>query len=506
MAEPVLAIRGLSKTFPGQRALKDASFEVLPGEVHGLVGENGSGKSTLIKCLAGYHEPDPGAEIVLGGRRLSVPYQPAFANEVGLAFIHQDLGLIPTLTVAENIALTHGFVTGTGRRIRWRTVRREAKSLLEDFGVDISPDELVGHLPLAAQTLVAIVRALADAREGRVLVLDEPTSALPAPEVQRLLEAVQRIAASGIGVIYVSHRLGEVLGLAGRVTVLRDGAIVDTVTTDGLTESSLVELIIGRTLEQQYPKTHSIASGEVRLRLNGVTGSRVHDVSLALRGGEVLGIAGLLGSGRSELARLVTGAQTIMRGSMELSGASVTFQSPADAISAGVVLVPEDRLRHGGFPKLSVRENVTLPSLSAYFQHGRLNRSLERSDVARLMDAFDVRPPDPSRIFSTLSGGNQQKAILAKWMHVKPGVLVLDEPVQGVDVGAKREIYELIERVAANGAGVLLVDSDFEDLCQLCDRVLLMRSGRIVGEVEGADMTRHELLRLAYLNAEVEAA
>jgi ribose transport system ATP-binding protein len=498
---PVLTVRNLSMTFPGQRALSEVSLDVLAGEVHALVGENGSGKSTLIKCLAGVNTPDPGAAIEVSGRPLDLPYTSPQALAYGFGFVHQNLGLVPTLTVRENIALSRGFKTAGGR-IKWSWESRRAAELLDSLGAEISPSAVVGSLSQAQRTLVAIARALQSADAGgKVLVLDEPTAALPSEEVESLFAVIRRVASLGVGIIYVSHRLGEIFEIADRVTVLRDARRVGTFDIRELDEAGLVEQIIGRRLEAYYPDVADTATDHVLLRVSGLSGRRVKDASFTVRHGEIVGVAGLLASGRSELARLIFGAQRATAGEIELDGRVLRGHDPRKAVEAGIAFVPEDRRHGGSHPSLTLAENLTLGNLRAHTSWGRVRRSSERREVLELIDRFDVRPRQPGKKFQTFSGGNQQKAILAKWLRLEPRLLILDEPVQGVDIGSTTDIYKHIEAAAAAGMGVLMIDSEISDLCHLCDRILVMRDGRILRVLEGADKTRDRILELTYTGA-----
>jgi ribose transport system ATP-binding protein len=497
--ETVLRVEGLSKTFPSQRALSGVSMEVRAGEIHALIGENGSGKSTLIKCLAGVHTPDAGARIVIGNTEMDVPYGPADAIRAGCGFVHQDLGLVPTLSVLENIALSHGYCTSLGQ-IQWRANADRARKLLRVFAEDIDPAATVSSLTQAEQTLVGIARGLRDAEDGgRLLVLDEPTAALPEGEVKALFAALRRVAADGVGIVYVSHRLNEIFEIADRVTVLRDGEKIGTWSIGDIDERTLIEKIVGRPLDRFYPAAQHKAEHDVLLRVNNLCGPRVKDASFVVGRGEIVGIAGLLASGRSELARLIFGAQQASRGSVEIESRQLTHHSPVDAMDAGMALIPQERRRAGSLGMLTVRENISLASIKEFTRGGRIRRDREDKDVLSLMERFDVRPREPERRFETLSGGNQQKAIFAKWMRRNPKLLILDEPVQGVDIGSAMQIHKQIEQAAANGAGVLVIDSELEDLCRLCDRILIMQNGRIVSELKGSERTKERILELVYL-------
>ncbi|MGW7484610.1 sugar ABC transporter ATP-binding protein [Nonomuraea muscovyensis] len=504
---PVVAVRELSKTFLGQRALDRVSFEVRAGEVHALLGENGSGKSTLIKCLAGYHEPDRGAVVEIDGVPMALPYSPARATAAGLLFVHQDLGLIPSLTVAENFAIGRGFDAAPAGRIDWPGIRRRARAELAVLGHDIPVDQPVGRLPLAEQTIVAIARALAGAGPGaRLLVLDEPTAALPDAESRRLFAAVRRVAASGVGIGYVSHRLHEILEIGDRATVLRDGRLVDTVDVAGLSERDLVRLIVGHDVDRApsrpAPVPAGAGAGEPLLTVTGLRGERLRGVSFAVRRGEVVGVAGMLGSGRSELARLLAGAQRPRGGEIRLRGRVVRHRSPREAVRDGVALIPEDRRRDGGFLQLPVSRNLTLPSVRRFWRRGRISGRAERACVDGLLTEFRVSPAAPERRFGVLSGGNQQKVVIAKWFATAPDLVVFDEPVQGVDVGARAEIFGLVSRAAERGAGVLLISSELDEVLGLCHRVLVLRDGELVADLPGERLDRASLTRLVYFGTE----
>ncbi len=500
-SEPVVEVAGFSKTFPAQRALVDLHMDLRAGEVHALVGENGSGKSTFIKCLSGYQPPDPGAQLTVAGRSVHLPYTSAQAAAHGFVFVHQDFGIVPTLTVMENIALGQGFAVRRGR-IRWRRQAEIARRVLERLGRDdIAPQLQAGRLSPSSQAVVAIARGLARAAEGaQVLVLDEPTAALPDAEVAILFDAIRRLAAEGLAVLFVSHRLGEVFEIANRVTVLRDARKVGTYDTAALDDRTLIGYIVGREFSALYPEQVARPRRETVLGVRGLSGRRIQDVSFSAHRGEIVGLAGLLGSGRSELLRLLYGGQNRTAGEVTIEGRASRPASPAQGIRDGVALVPEDRLRQAALAHMTIAENMSLPTIGRYWRGGRLRRGQERERVAAMMREFNIQPPDPDRLMGRFSGGNQQKAILAKWIETRPKVLLLDEPVQGVDVGSKSEIYDLIERLAQDrGTTVMLTSSDFEDLHAVCNRVLVLRAGQLVAELAGAEKTVDRMLEHAYL-------
>lgn len=494
-----LSVRGLSKTFAGQRALRDVDLDVMSGEVHALLGENGSGKSTLVKCLSGYHQPDPGARIEVGGELLPSTYGPENATGYGLAFVHQDLGLIPTLTVAENMLLGQSPPTAFGWRAKKRQEAALARKQLQDLEhPDIDPRRFVGELSVAQQTVVALGRALYGAERGKLLVLDEPTASLAQSEVERLFEAVRRITGQGHGVIYISHKLDEVQALAQNVTVLRNGEKVGTRPVADLSRAELIEMIVGRPLEALYPSGPAVTRTEPVLTASGISGKRIEDLSITLHKGEIVGVAGLLGCGKSELGRLLFGDQRLSAGEVRIEDREIRLRTPADAIAAGISMVPADRHKNGILLDHSVGENITLLETRRFWRKGLMRRRERARAVRALMEEYDVRPRQPNRLIGLLSGGNQQKAVLAKWMHRDIKVLILDEPTQGVDIGAKAQILAQLERVAARGVAVLFISEDVDDLIHLCDRIVVLADGRVAGQATASSKTRNHISKLAY--------
>jgi ribose transport system ATP-binding protein len=491
---PILTIRGLSKTFPGTKALDAVDFDLRAGEIHALVGQNGCGKSTLIKVLAGYHQPDPGTEIELAGEPVDLRDTIA-SREAGFRFVHQDLGLVETLSAVENLTLGRELDTAFGGRIRWGAERRDAERRMRALGYDFDVRRPVAELGAAERTGIAIARALWDWEDARVLVVDEPTASLPREEVKTLFQALDRVRERGLGVIYVSHRLDEIFTIGDRVTVLRDGKRVGTWNVRDLHPDRLVSLMVGG--EELRPAHDRVYRGgdEVALEVRRLRGLEVDGIDVDARRGEVLGIAGLTGSGREEVLSLLFGVAS-RGGEVCLDGQAVP-DDPRGAMAAGMALVPADRRGEGAIVGLSVRENCTLTDLKRHSAPtGMLKRSAERSEVGDWIERLDVRPRRPDAVFGTLSGGNQQKVVLAKWLRRAPRVLLLDEPTQGVDVHAKATIHALAREVAAEGAVVVIASSDDNELCDTCDRVLVMRNGAIVAEVEGDRLTPEELGRL----------
>jgi len=501
MAGPrtALAVRGLSKTYAGNLALDSLFLQIRSGEVHALLGGNGSGKSTTIKILAGVVPADPGGELVLGDSEPvgAHDWTPAKAHAAGLRFVHQQPAVFPELSIAENLALGADFPRGAGGRIDWRALNARSAELLERYEIHASPKAPLASLRAADRCRVAIVRALQDRddAESGVLILDEPTAALPAAEVDHLLEALRGYAAAGQTILYVSHRLDEVLSVADRVTVLRDGRKVDTVEAEGLREADLIEMIVGRPLDRVFPSAPLETTEDVALTIRGLRAGPLHGVDLTLRKGEVLGIAGLLGSGRSELLRSLFGAYAVDAGAMKLDGKDYTPTSPQAAMKAGIAYVPEDRQAEALLSGESVRANLMAGQESSYFRKFLYRHRLERSDAQRSISDFLIRVVSDAQPVETLSGGNQQKVVMARWLRRRPKVLLLDEPTQGVDVGARAEIYQLIRQATEQGTSVILVVSEPEELAHASDRVAVLRGGRITTVVE-RPIDAHKLTEL----------
>jgi ribose transport system ATP-binding protein len=486
----LLEVRHLSKTFPGLRALDDVSLSVGAGEIVALVGQNGSGKSTLVKVLAGLHDPDPGSEIELGGG--------PDGSEVGLHFIHQDLGLVAGLSTIENLDLDrmHGYrsLLPAPRRKE----RRHAERLIADFGASFDVRRPILELSAAERTIVAIARALDGwDHPGNVLVLDEPTASLHGDEVQKLFVAVREVAERGAGVIYISHRLEEVVELADRVVVLRDGRLIADVTRGEFDHDELVRLIAGAITSADTEHGRPDRSDAV-LRARGVRGAVTRALDVDIHAGEVLGVTGVLGSGREELASILFGSANGQVDELVVDDRPVRSRSPRRSIEMGVAYVPGDRHRQGAVMTMSARENMTLPRMWPLRRVlGRLDGGAERAEVQDWFERVKVRPPDPERTLALFSGGNQQKVVLAKWLRNEPKVLLMDEPTQGVDVGAKAGIFELIAGAAAAGAGVLISSPDPKELALICDRVLVMRDGELAAEVNKADLSEARLVSAA---------
>jgi len=489
---PLLSIRGLSKSFPGQRALADVDLNVASGEIVAVVGQNGSGKSTLVKVLTGIHEADPGAHVAV--RRANGQQVTGAEARAEIHVIHQDLGLIPMLSTVENLGLARSEKGRSFAPVRGRAERRHAEELIHRFGADFDVTARVDLLTPAGRTIVAIARALDSWQSPQqVLLLDEPTAALHGIEAERLFTVVRRVARSGAGVVFVSHRLDEVLDLADRVVALRGGRVVANVPSVGLNRARLIELIAGRAVSEVSQQAGSARSTTV-LEVQHLSGQGIHDANLALQAGEILGVCGILGSGREHLCGALFGA-TERTGTVRVAGRTVRPATPQHAITSGMGYVPADRHVDGAVMSLRVRENLTLPGLRRLRGRlGNVRSGAERAAVDEWMSRVELDPPEPERDLELFSGGNQQKVVLAKWLRNDPTVLLLDEPTQGVDVGAKAAIYQLIRDAAAKGCGVLVSSSDTAELAGLCDRVVLFRDGVIASELEREQLSESRLI------------
>jgi ribose transport system ATP-binding protein len=505
---PALLAQGISKSYGRRQVLRGLDLEVRRGEIHGLLGQNGSGKSTFIKVLSGYHAPDPGGTLLFHGREVTLPVRPGDLRGHGVAFVHQDLGLVESATVLENLRVGR-FDTGAGWRIRWRDERREAQRKLADFGIDVGPDTLVGTLPAVDRAMIAVLRALDEVREASdgFLVLDEPTAFLPRDGVTRLFDAMRRVAADGFGVIFVTHRLDEVRAITDRVSIIRDGELVETADTATLSEDDLVDRILGFSLDRLYPEPHT-PQGETVVRVRGASGSGVRGVDLDLRGGEVVGVTGLVGMGYDQVPYLLFGARPAIAGTVEIGGerSELAGFSPRKAVEAGLALLPANRLREGGAATATLAENVSLVALRDRGLLARIRGPVEAEHVAGLLDRFQVVPPEPARALGTLSGGNQQKALLAKWFTTSPSVFLMHEPTQGVDVGARKQIFQVIRDAAEAGTSFVIASAEYEDLAHLCDRVFIFRDGEAVAELSGDSLSYERIVEQCYLGSPKENA
>jgi len=489
----LLEMRGIRKAFPGVVALDDVRFELRRGEVHALLGENGAGKSTLMKILSGACRRDAG-EILIDGHAASIE-TPRDAQAAGISTIYQEFNLVPQLSAAENIYLgREPMRSAAAGVIDRRTLLRDAHRLLESLGTSIDPGTPVWSLGVAEQQMVEIAKALSI--RARILIMDEPTSALTASEIDQLFAAIRRFTADGGSVIYISHRLEELARVGQRATVLRDGRLIGVRTLPSPIPE-LVRMMANRDISEHYPQPTRRRGDEI-LRVEGVTrGARLSDVSFSLHRGEILGVAGLLGAGRTELARVIAGADVPDAGRISIGGALLRLRSPRDAIRAGIGLVPEDRKRQGLVLPQSIAANLSLPQLARLGRAGVVSRARERQLAERWSRELRIRAPGIDARVLTLSGGNQQKVVLGKWLAAGADVLIVDEPTRGIDVGAKMEIYALLDRLAAGGAGILMISSDLPEVMGMSDRILVMHQGRVQALLDAHGATQEAVLQAA---------
>lgn len=489
-AAPLLQMRGITKSFPGVQALRDVDLTLHSGEVLALLGENGAGKSTLIKVLAGAHPPDRGA-ISINGQLVTIR-SPLDARDAGVGVIYQELNLVPTMSAGDNIFLGQE----PGFRLRHRQERERALAIFAKLGVPIRPEERCRDLTIAQQQIVEIAKALNS--DLRILVLDEPSATLTPQEIDRLFGVVRELQSHGIGVIYISHRLDEIFALADRVMVLRDGQHVATRLVSEVSRGALIEMMVGRKLEQEFPLREPCV-GPPRLEAKNLSrGRAVRDVSFTLHRGEIVALTGLVGSGRTETARLIFGADRLDRGLIVLDGRVQKMRGPRDAIRAGICLLTEDRKAQGLVLGQSVLTNFGLPNLGRWSRLGWLNRRQERRAFDRHATALRIKVARPSQAVQTLSGGNQQKVVLAKWLEANCDVVLFDEPTRGIDVGAKYEIYLLMNQLAQQGKAILMISSELPEVLGMADRILVMHEGRLTGEITDVkSATQEQIMRLA---------
>jgi rhamnose transport system ATP-binding protein len=489
--QPVIQVQHVSKSFGGVHALQDVQFEVVPGEVHALLGENGAGKSTLIKILTGFHQPDSGA-ILLDGRPVTFSGTRA-AQEHGITAIYQEPSLFPDLDVAENIMVGRQPVRRWG--IHWKDMYAEAGRLLKRLGLPIDPRTKSRDLSVAQQQVVEIARALSI--NARVLIMDEPTSSLTLREVEELFKIVRQLRDEGTAVVFISHRLEELYALADRVTILRDGTYVATRDMGSINTEELIRMMVGRALGDLFPK-QAVEPGEVALEVEhlGVEGA-FSGVSFQLRRGEIVGMSGLIGAGRTNVARALFGTEPATEGAIKIDGRPVSIKSPDEAMALGIGYVPEDRKEHGLVLDMSIADNITLPVLNRFARLGWLDRRRETATAKTSAQQLDVRMAGVDQKAGQLSGGNQQKVVLAKWLGTKPRVLILDEPTRGIDVGTKAAVHRLMSSLAAEGIAILMISSELPEILGMSDRVLVMREGRLTAEFARAQATQEKLMAAA---------
>lgn len=491
---PLLQMRGISKAFPGVQALQSVDLTVHPGEILALVGENGAGKSTLMKVLNGVYGADAG-EILWQGQAATI-HSPHDAQRLGISMIHQELALIPYLDAGKNIYLGRepaGRLPGT---VNWRSLYRQAQADLDRLGLEVSVRTPVRFFPIAQQQMIEVAKALS--MDARLIVMDEPTSSLTDREVETLFGQMRALRAQGVAVIFISHRLEEVLHIADRVTVLRDGQLVDTRPVSELSTDDIIRMMVGREMGQIFERRSTPPADEVVLEVRGLgRGERVRDVSFALRKGEILGVAGLVGAGRTELAEAIFGARPATAGTILLDGQPLRIRRPQEAIRSGIGFVPEDRKRQGLFLRMSVAANVVMAALRR-LTHGLFIRWARVEQITSdFVTRLDIRTPSTAQRVRNLSGGNQQKVVIAKWLTLDPKVLILDEPTRGIDVGAKAEIYRLMNQLAERGVGILMISSELPEVMGISDRILVMHEGRLAGIFDARTATEDALMNAA---------
>ncbi|MDY4316959.1 ribose ABC transporter ATP-binding protein RbsA [Pectobacterium actinidiae] len=490
--QPLLQLQGITKSFPGVKALSGAALNVYPGKVMALVGENGAGKSTMMKVLTGIYRKDAGSIHFLGQE---VDFNgPKASQEAGIGIIHQELNLIPQLTIAENIFLGREFTNRFGR-IDWNKMYAEADKLLKRLNLRYDSRRMVGDLSIGDQQMVEIAKVLSF--ESKVIIMDEPTDALTDTETASLFSVIKELQSQGCGIVYISHRLKEIFEICDDITVFRDGQFIGERPVSDLQEDTLIEMMVGRKLEDQYPRSRKVP-GEIRLKVQNLSGPGVDSVNFTVRKGEILGVAGLMGAGRTELMKILYGALPRTGGNVTLDGRDVVTRKPQDGLANGIVYISEDRKRDGLVLGMSVKENMSLTALR-YFSHvgGRLKHAEEQLTVADFIRLFNVKTPSMEQPIGLLSGGNQQKVAIARGLMTRPNVLILDEPTRGVDVGAKKEIYQLINQFKEEGLSIILVSSEMPEVLGMSDRIIVMHEGRLSGDFPIEQATQEALMAAA---------
>jgi len=492
MSENILRLTNVSKSFAGVHALRGVHFELRPGEVHALLGENGAGKSTLVKVITGVHQPDTG-EIYLNDQRIHLA-DPRQATALGISAIYQELSTFPDLDIAENIFAGRRPIMASGL-VDWRRMYRDAEQLLSSLGVHLDLKTKARYLSVAQQQMVEIARALSV--NARILIMDEPTSALTLNEVADLFQIVRRLRENGTAILFISHRLEELFEIADRVTVLRDGAYVDTRSMDGVTQEELIRMMVGRTVKELFPKK-DVKVGEVVLRVNNLTRKGAfRNVAFELHKGEILGMAGLVGAGRTEVSQAIFGVIPADEGTIEIEGKALRITSPRQAMECGLAYVPEDRQHHGLVLPMDITDNVTLPILSRFSRWGWLATTSAQQAAYDAVTQMEVRATTVWQKVRELSGGNQQKVVLAKWLSTHPRILILDEPTRGIDVGTKAAVHSLMSELAAQGIAILMISSELPEILGMSDRILVMHDGQVTGLFNRSEATQEKIMLAA---------
>ena len=493
-SEYLLELKGIHKSFPGVHALKGVSFNLKAGEVHALLGENGAGKSTLIKVLGGIYHKDEG-EIFIDGKSCDID-SVEMARAAGVSIIHQELVLVPWLSIKENIFLGRE-PKGKFGTVDYNTMYRETKRYLNDFGLELDPNAPVAELTIAQQQMVEIVKAISFS--SRIVVMDEPTSSLSNKETENLFDNMRKLTARGIGIIYISHRMSELEAIADRVTVMRDGEYVGTRDAKTTPMDDLIAMMVGRSMTNYYTRTYN-EPGEVSLKVEGLCSARVHDVSFEARRGEILGFAGLVGAGRSETMQAIFGLDKVTAGKVTLDGREIQGKSPSEILKSGIGLVPENRRDEGMFGVMDLKFNLTLKVLEEFIHGIIVDSGRERSIAVKGFQDLSVKAPGLDTPISSLSGGNQQKVIIASWLAAGPKVLILDEPTRGIDVGAKSEIYAIMNELAKQGVTILMISSDLPEVLNMSDRIVVMCEGTVTGILDHTEATQEKIMQSAVIN------
>jgi len=495
---PFIEMKGIKKAFHKHQVLTGVDFEVKPGEVHALMGENGAGKSTLMKILTGIYERDAGT-VTVGGKEVHYK-SPKEAEADGIAVIHQELNVIPTLSVAENIFLGREKTLSFTGVIRKREMEEEAKKYLEQLGVSISPKELVGQLSVGKQQIIEIAKALS--LNAKCLIMDEPTAALTEREIQILFEVIQSLKEKGVSIVYISHRMEEIFTICDRISILRDGQFIGTKRIPDTNFDEVVQMMVGREIGERYPERDT-SIGTERLRVEGLTLPGVcEDVSFSVRSGEILGVAGLMGAGRSEIMEMIFGARKKKKGDIYINGKRVTISSPQQAIAHGLAFITEDRKQKGLVLQMSVRENLTLPNMKKVSRAGVFQSQKEQAMVKDLIERLRIKTSSPELEVKSLSGGNQQKVVIGKWLGTSPSILILDEPTRGVDVGAKKEIYEIMNELTRNGVAIIMISSELPEVLGMSDRIMVICEGKVTAIFDNHDEVDQEMIMTAATGGE----
>ena len=489
---PYIELKHIHKTFPGVYALKDVSLSVYPGEVHGLVGENGAGKSTLIKVIAGYHQPDRG-EYRIGGKQANIQ-NPNDAIRSGVAVVYQELNVVDSLSVAENVFFGRLPRTSLGI-VRWKKLYEDTGAVLQRLGLNISSRQKVGYLSIAQKQLVEIARSIS--MNPRVVIMDEPTSALAPAEIRNLMKIVNKLQEQQVGIVYISHKLEEVMEICDRITVLRDGEWVQCVDKKEIDEKGLIRAMVGRNLEEVY-RRKGCAGEELALQVDGLTTDTVKNISFYVKKGEIVGFSGLMGAGRTELAKAIYGADRRLSGTVKIDGAALGKNRMELSVRMGMGLIPEDRKAEGIFPNLSVEKNATVSAMEECSHRGLIRKADEKQVADRMIRELRIKTGTRNQLIINLSGGNQQKVLIARWLAKKNlKVLIVDEPTRGIDIGAKSEIYGFLDELAKSGLAIVVMSSEMQEILGVCDRIYVMRKGSIAAEYQAAEATQEKLLSSA---------